>query len=223
MNYNKNSIYYDKYKKYKTKYLSLQNKQSNTQINIHSTKEGNMTNKTTLNIEKNSEIVKKFEDKLSIDLNKILEKYDLSKYYFTKKIILKAFGVPHSHPKLTLTSRYLRNKDNPSDELLSNFIHEQLHWYLENNKDKEIKLIEILKKKYPNLKIELPFGARGEYSTYLHIIINFLEYNALNKFIGVKKAKDIVKKKPYYTDIYKLVVNSYNDILKLIKEYKLLI
>jgi len=206
---------YNKYIELKRKYLKLKT------LFVHdmvggSTDERNKK-ENTLTIEKDSERIKRLENEMMGDLESILSKYNLSKYFFTKKVIVKAYGIPHSHPTLTLTARYMRNKKYPLENLVSHFIHEQYHWYVENNKDKENKLIKILKKRYPNLKTELPEGAGGEYSTYLHLIVNFLEYHSLIDLIGIKMAKKIVSDKPYYTEIYSKIIEDYSK-LKLLFE-----
>src|SRR4030095_16195983 len=67
-------------------------------------------------------------------LQRLLKTYDLSKWTFTKSILIDEKAIPHSHPILTLHTRHLKD----DDLLLSTFVHEQLHWFLAQ-KDKETK------------------------------------------------------------------------------------
>src|SRR5262252_392202 len=59
-------------------------------------------------------------------LQRLLKTYDLSKWIFTKSILIDEKSIPHSHPVLTLHTRHLKD----DDELLSTYLHEQLHWFL---------------------------------------------------------------------------------------------
>lgn len=72
-------------------------------------------------------------EKQTVDqLRRLLSTYDVSKWIFTKKIIIENGAIPHSHPVLTLNTKYLKD-----DELcLSAFVHEQLHWFVEQNPEK---------------------------------------------------------------------------------------
>lgn len=204
----KHSIYRDKYIKYKTKYLKLK---GGTQVDKY----------PDLRVFKQTERIEFFENSVYDDLHKILNMYDLSPYIFTNKVIVQAYGIPHSHPVLTITSIYTDQKGDPLDNLLANFIHEQLHWYFEQNKEKENELIKELMDKYKGMKTELPEGANGKYSTYLHIGVCTLEYKGLINLRGDKIAKNIMKQIPYYTGVYKLVVDKYDELLDLLNKYDL--
>ena len=149
--------------------------------------------KYNLNITLESEFVKQREKKIKRNLEFVLKKYDLSKYIFTHNIQITGFmRIPHSHPVLTLTPTYLLNKKYPLEQLLATFIHEQYHWFLNTQKNKD-KLISELMDKYPNLKTELPYGSGTKFSTYQDIIICFLEYRAMRKLLGSDKATDVIK------------------------------
>jgi len=56
-------------------------------------------------------------------LKQVLGKYDLSKYTFTREVVIEERAMNHAFPVLTLNVRFA---DSP-DELLSSFVHEQLH------------------------------------------------------------------------------------------------
>jgi hypothetical protein len=151
------------------------------------------------------------EQKVKEILLKLLNKYDLNKYIITKTINIQSRVIPHSHPILTLNTISF-------DEhyVLSVFIHEQMHWYYNNRKDEFKNILSKLKKEYKNIPCELPLGARNKKSTYLHIIINFLEYKALISILGKKESKKILLSKPYYTWVYKIIVKDYTKLSKLI-------
>src|SRR5207249_4670064 len=46
------------------------------------------------------------EMQAKIQLQRILKSYDLSKWIFTKSVLIERGAVPHSHPVLTLNTRH---------------------------------------------------------------------------------------------------------------------
>ena len=56
-------------------------------------------------------------------LKQILATYDLHKYIFTRDVVIEERAMNHAFPVLTLNVRFA----NSPDELLSSFVHEQLH------------------------------------------------------------------------------------------------
>jgi hypothetical protein len=61
-----------------------------------------------------------------LELEQLLKRYDVSKYTFTRTVVIEERAMNHAFPVLTLNVRFLGS----DDELLSSFLHEQLHWYL---------------------------------------------------------------------------------------------
>jgi hypothetical protein len=59
-------------------------------------------------------------------LEQVLASYDLSRYTFTRKVVIDEGAFNHAFPVLTLNARFADS----SDELLSSYLHEQLHWHL---------------------------------------------------------------------------------------------
>src|SRR5262249_55226684 len=59
-------------------------------------------------------------------LERLLGTYDLKKYTFTKRVVIEERAINHAFPVLTLNVRFASSPD----ELLSTYIHEQLHWHL---------------------------------------------------------------------------------------------
>lgn len=149
-------------------------------------------------------------------VQEILDKYDLSKWVFTDKIIIEAFAIPHSHPVLTLNT-----KPQSQDELLSTFIHEQLHWYVDENKDSELKAIADFKKEYKNVPHGNREGAKDEYSTYLHLIVCYLEFKSMAMLVGEERAEKVMRETNHYTWIYETVLKDRDLIGKIIASNKL--
>jgi hypothetical protein len=134
-------------------------------------------------------------------MQQLLKQYDLSKWIFTREVIIEQYAIPHSHPVLTLNTRPVRE-----EEMLSTFIHEQLHWYVADRPEKEKKAIAELRKKYPEVPFGNREGAKDEYSTYLHLIVCYLEYKSMVALVGQPAAEKVMRETNHYTWIYKTVL-----------------
>ncbi|HEX5734515.1 MAG TPA: hypothetical protein VF131_16890 [Blastocatellia bacterium] len=139
-------------------------------------------------------------------LERLLKQYDLSKWILTKSILIDEHTrIPHSHPVLTL------NTDQLDDDLgtLSTFIHEQIHWFEEANPKQRDKAIEELKKMYPDAPGGPPEGARDKYSTYLHLIVCYFEYEGMKQLVGDERAKQVIEglSRHHYRWIYRTVLS----------------
>lgn len=158
----------------------------------------------------------KYEIGVAKRMNDILKQYDLSKWIFTKKIIVEDGVIPHSHPVLTLNTK--KRSDN---DLLSTFIHEQLHWYVDANPDAEKKAVTVFRKRYKNVPIRNGKGARDEYSTYMHLIVCYLEYRSMAELLDEETAKKLMKASNHYTWIYETVIQDQAYIGGILAKYKL--
>ena len=153
------------------------------------------------------------------NLEHLMQVYDLAPLLYTLDIQIQSQVVPHSHPILTLNTRYAEQPN----KLLSVFVHEQLHWWGEKNKAEMNKAIEEIKILFPNLPKE---GiAKDANSTYLHLVICFLEYKTMIHFLKKKEAnkilKDFIQKDKIYPWINTQVYLKYKSIDAIIKKHKL--
>lgn len=154
-------------------------------------------------------------------LKSILEKYELKDWIFSTRVMISNDGLPHSHPVITLTteSEYF---DNPQSQLAT-FIHEQLHWYEEENLKRIKAAIKDLKKMYKDVPVGGGQGARSEYSTYLHLIVGWLEYDATVELYGEKVANQLLNEKDHYRWIYGTIENDKIKIGEIIDSNHLMI
>jgi hypothetical protein len=116
--------------------------------------------------------------------------------------------------------KVVRFADSP-DELLSSFIHEQLHWYLHEHDSQQKAAIAELRQMYPNAPVGLPEGAENAYSTYGHLVDCYLEIQADRELIGSKRTDDVIKNKPWYTGIYKTILRDEDKIRAVVQEHGL--
>ena len=228
-----NNYYYKKYIKYKKKYLQSKKMIAGSNIDRFSEYPDEfeqldiIKESTDLPIEiiKNSEYLLEIEDLMIKDLKNLFEKYeDLKKYIYTNKILVdpNVKNFAHSHPILTISRRYITKKY-PEEILLATFIHEQFHWWSEQNSDKLKPFIEeILYKRFPDIRKEYPHGSGDKFGTYNHIVVCFYEYKVLKELIDPKIAKEIIENMPGYYDIYKTVLKDFEQIEDLLKEHDLL-
>lgn len=137
-----------------------------------------------------------FEKKGKQLIQDFLQKYDLGKYIFTKKIIIQSRVIPHSHPVLTLNTRTI----NEPDVYLAVFLHEQIHWFfdLDGRAEKTKIFIEKMKIKFPKVPSQKEGGASDDESTYLHLGVCFYELEQLSNLIGNEKAEQVFKTNKIY-------------------------
>jgi len=148
-------------------------------------------------------------------LKQILVTYDLHKYIFTRDVVIEERAMNHAFPVLTLNVRFA---DSP-DELLSSFVHEQLHWHLRERDFQQKAAIAELREMYPTAPVGLPEGADSAYSTYGHLVDCYLEIQADRELIGPKRTEEVIKNKPWYTWIYKTDLRDEPRIRAVVQEH----
>jgi hypothetical protein len=152
-----------------------------------------------------------------LELEQLLKKYDVSKYTFTRTVVIEERAMNHAFPVLTLNVHFLGS----DDELLSSFLHEQLHWYLAQHRLAMEDAVRQLKSMYPRAPVGLPEGADTEYSTYGHLVDCYLEIQADRELIGRERTDRVIKNKPWYTWIYKTILQDEDRIAALVKAERL--
>ncbi|MEM9279517.1 MAG: hypothetical protein AAGA76_13165 [Pseudomonadota bacterium] len=164
-------------------------------------------------------IAERLSRKASQLLIDIREEHDLSAWEFTKNIRIAPFEIPHSHPVLTLNTR---NNEDP-DAFLAVYLHEQIHWGISLHRQQEVdELINPLHEYYPSLQTSNWGVAPDIYSTYLHIVVNWLEVYALSGFLGDAAAEETVRRSPVYQKIYDLVLKDSDKIQEMLEHADIL-
>jgi len=157
------------------------------------------------------------ERRTKAELEKIVASYDLNKYVFTRKVVIEEKAMNHAFPTLTLNVRFLHS----DDELLSSFLHEQLHWYLRGHSRQMEDAVGQLKRFYPHVPVGLSEGADTEYSTYGHLVDCYLEIQADRALIGRERTDAVIRKKPWYLWIYKTEIDDEPRIAAVVKAQRL--
>ena len=144
-------------------------------------------------------------------MERLAKQYDLRKYTITRDIVIDHGAMNHSYPVLTLNLRFLDN----DDLALSAYVHEQGHWVLvERHRAENPGLLEDLERTFPNLDYRMPQGDGELRSSYFHIAVCMLEWQAMEELVGEKRARKVIewKQADHYTEIYALVLNHRDQV-----------
>ena len=142
------------------------------------------------------------EQRTKARLEEVIAAHDLRKYTFTRKVVIEERAINHAFPTLTLNARFADS----SDELLSSYVHEQLHWHLRDHASDQQAAVAELRRMYPNAPVGLPEGAESLFSTYWHLVDCYLEIQADRLLIGPERTAAVISDKGHYTWIYKTVL-----------------
>jgi hypothetical protein len=155
-------------------------------------------------------------------LRALRRRHDLSRYEYTRIVRIVPGSDTFSHPILTLGNRFAENED----LLLSTYLHEQMHWYLWHlgtpDKDPIAPFLDELVRRYPEAPTDLPDGARNYESTYLHLVINWLEVAATSEFIGRVRACAVAEAQRTYRWIYRTVLRDWDLLQELYERHGLI-
>lgn len=93
-----------------------------------------------------------------------------------------------------------------------------MHWYVDKYPESEKNAIAEFKRRYSNVPYQNRTGAKDEYSTYVHLIVCYLEYRSMATLIGEEKAKQLMWNQNHYTWIYNNIVDDAALVGKVLKE-----
>jgi hypothetical protein len=161
------------------------------------------------------------ERQCAAQLEQLLRQYDVGRWIFTRDILIQGGVIPHSHPVLTLNTRHVGEET----LLLSLFLHEQIHWFEMERDEAFSAAISEFRTLYPSVPVGYPIGARDERSTYLHLIINSLEHQALEELLGVEAAREVIEhwSTDHYTWVYRQVLDNGSAIRAVLARHGLVI
>jgi hypothetical protein len=151
------------------------------------------------------------EEQRKEQVERLAKQYDLKKYTITRDILIERGAMNHSHPILTLNLRFLDN----DDLALSAYVHEQAHWLLTDRfRMDNPTLFEDLHRTFPNLEIRVPVGDGELRSSYFHIAVCLLEWQAMEELVGPEHARKVVewKQHDHYKAIYSIVLDQREQV-----------
>jgi hypothetical protein len=138
-------------------------------------------------------------------LEALRRRHDLARFEYTRLVQIVPAGPTHSHPILTLGTRFAESED----QLLATYLHEQMHWYLWRlggpDHDPVEPFFDELVRRYPRAPTRLPEGARNYEQTYVHLVVCWLEIAATAELIGDERALTLCETHWGYRWIYRTV------------------
>jgi hypothetical protein len=158
------------------------------------------------------------EEQRKQQMERLARQYDLKKYTITRDIMIERGAMNHSSPVLTLNLRFLDN----DDLALSAYVHEQGHWVLmERHRNDNPRLFEDLRSAFPNLEIQPPDGDGELRSSYFHIAVCMLEWQAMEELVGAERARKVIewKQGDHYKGIYSAILNQREKVESVLNQH----
>lgn len=146
------------------------------------------------------------KEEAMVSLVQQLEKeYDFP--IFTEKILVEEGSVPHAYPILTLNTRVSDPR-----EVLSTLIHEQLHWFAQDN-PRHKEAMDYLKQHYED---NGECNKSGTYpdSFWEHIIVCWNTRNILQQLLPEEDIQYVYSQWQAYPKTEKLVADNFTKIEK---------
>jgi hypothetical protein len=146
------------------------------------------------------------EEQRKQQMERLAQQYDLKRYTITRDILIERGAMNHSHPTLTLNLRFLDN----DDLALSAYVHEQAHWVMMDRLHLDNpRLLEDLRRAFPSLDFRVPEGDGELRTSYFHIAVCMLEWQAMEELVGPERARKVIewKQGDHYKSIYSIVLN----------------
>jgi hypothetical protein len=158
------------------------------------------------------------EQKRKEQIERLAGQYDLARYTITRDIVIDQQAINHSSPVLTQNLRFLDN----DDRALSAYVHEQAHWLLmERHRGQVREMLPELIRMYPNIDITPPYGDGNQGTSYIHLVVLVLEWQALEDLIGADRARAVMqfKRQDHYKDLYATVMDRRQQMESFLKRY----
>ena len=159
------------------------------------------------------------EHRVEERLRALIAANDLSRWTFTRRVVIDEMEIPHSHPVLTLHARHRQD----DELLLSTYIHEQMHWFLSTRRKQAEAAEAELRLLYPKIPVGYPEGSSDDNGNYEHLLVIWLEYRADKDLLGELKAREVMQfwAADHYTWIYAKVLADPRAIGEVIHKYHL--
>ncbi|HXH32417.1 MAG TPA: hypothetical protein VNJ01_16580 [Bacteriovoracaceae bacterium] len=139
--------------------------------------------------------------------------HHLEPFLYTRRIRVVPDEVSHSKPVLTINTRFAERPP----QLLAILLHEQLHWWVDKNARNYRRASDELKKIYPSV----PVYRNNRESTYVHLVVCYLEFRALWYYLGEPEARriltEIMNKDKLYPWVYSQVLSKTGHLKKIIE------
>lgn len=144
------------------------------------------------------------EARMASELRALTREYELEPWILTRRILVDERQIPHSHPVLTIHTRHTGDEAG----LLATLLHEQLHWLEEEPWITDFAAaMEEFQELFPDVPSSSEGGARDDRSTYRHLLVCDMEYQAVSALMGETAARETLAAFTHYEWIYDKVLN----------------
>jgi hypothetical protein len=150
-------------------------------------------------------------------LLRIFGQHQVAPWRFTREIRIDSRAGPHSHPVLTLNTRYL--KDDAAQ--LAAFLHEQIHWFLAGRACETEAAIAGLRRIYPDAPATRGRSGKSKESTYLHVLVGALTLEALIILLGESPRRAALARLDYYRWIHERVLVDHPAVVGILRAHAL--
>ena len=149
------------------------------------------------------------------------QRFDLSPFEYCKQVRIAPTRIPYSHPHITLSSLVFDDLG-----LATMYLHEQMHWYAtwfsHSHPTQWRDTFARLRERYPGVPAAFEDGgAQDEGSTTLHLIVNWLELEAVSRFFPRDEGEQYLRAMPFYRWIYQTVIDDQQALASLYREFGL--
>ncbi len=160
-------------------------------------------------------------DNTANELANLRRKFNLKPFEYCQQIRIAPFETPYSHPQITLNTNYYSSLG-----LLCMYLHEQMHWYVtwysHTHETLWMNLLETLKALYPAAVIPNRPDLESNFSSYLHLIVNWLEVHTASIYYTSEEVAIHASKLPFYQWEYEQVTQGKEKLQEIYQNHKLL-
>jgi hypothetical protein len=136
-------------------------------------------------------------------LQRLIDAYPVEELMYTREILIdEKQRIPHSHPVLTLNTRYLED----DDAQLATLVHEQFHWLEEQQPARFNAAMAMFRERWPDAPGPEGGGARDQESTWRHLVVCDLELQAMTRLVGEARAREVLRAWKHYPWVYQRVL-----------------
>lgn len=150
------------------------------------------------------------------NLQHLEQVYNLKAFSFQRNVVVDSQAKDHKYHQedtsIVLSSSYFENPQ----KLLAAWLHEEFHWWARIHEKELMPVLDALKKYFP----------KSSQTGRLHLVISYLEYEALRFYLEDKEARLVInnkiKKDKYFPWTYQQVLSRTQLLRKTLSDHNLL-
>lgn len=156
---------------------------------------------------------------LKQNLYHAIQIYDLTRFMYTYRVKIQDGVFNHSHPILTLNTKYARMPN----KLMASFLHQQFHWWANSHPNQVRAAIKDFEKAYPK---NPGLNDEDKKHYYLHLIVSYLEFRTMGKLIGYHQThriqQEMLKVENHYSWAYEKIYQNPTQIRTILRKHNLI-